>query len=280
MHYFLVLALLLSSVAFGQVCRDFLYWGYQPFISRLTGLPLDSANWDIRDGQDRNLYSYDENLNLYRDERITGTLHEITDYNVEGDSTWWWSENLAEEFRNPQVLEDSVLNFVVYTENRIKMQLFDRWDPDLTEYEIFYSPDSVYVFSTHFSNYSHQQETREIVYIFRNSQAILKTIMDTTSVLTCQDSPHTCLCISNQSDTTTIKRSFHTEIVADTLFYGSQALQSWYFPNDERLENLPAIPEALFFGKQRHPQRPAMFFDPLGRRQWESRRNYPVIEAP
>jgi len=253
---------------------------YHPFISSLTGLPLDSANWDIRDGEDRNLYTYDEHLNLYRNERFTGSLHELDEYNVDGDSTWWWSENVAEEFRNPMVLEDSVLNYVVYTEDRIKMQLFDKWDPDLTQYEIYYNGDSAYYFSTYFSNYTHTQDTSELAYVFRDNQLFFKSPYDTTTAFGCQDSPEECLCIPEESDTIRIQRTIHADVVADTMFVGAQATNSWYFPNDERFIALPIIPAMKQNASPPISHRSVLFLDLMGRRQDKSRRNYPLIQVP
>lgn len=248
--------LLATLVVYGQssICKEHLFLA-DVYYGAKAELTLDSANWDIKEGGDRNYYSYDANGHISRNIRVTSSIIDTILFVKGSDDTfiWYSPENSSKnwiqynqfgyntEYNNGY---GSELNVEVIemgdTLMRRVLEKYNQDPPDYKVYKLFVIEDTI-------------------------RQMRIEGMVDPdTTILNCIESSMECHCSINNVEVVKYVRTVNDDVISDTLWANGVAIQSRHYHKGNHSEGPSRIKEKWMILNQKSKLDPSTY-DLIGR---------------
>lgn len=208
--------ILTASISLGSICVENInvnvYHGWNDVHV------LDSANWDIVSGGDRNYYQYNSTGRIKTNIRKTSNIIDTTQFtSITKDSIIWETENVTG------------INWIKYISlNSFNSRIDDGYGTIYSDTIIFDGDSIIGRGSTKYE--SDKPELWKSLAQFKNNEYNMKTIIDSdTTLLNCIESLNSCACTRNGIAGREFKRTINGAIINDTLWVNGVASQSRHY---------------------------------------------------
>lgn len=224
-------ALLLLAIlaVYGQssICKENLFLA-DVYYGTKAELTLDSANWDIKDGGDRNYYSYDAHGYITRNVRVTSTTNDTILFVKESDDTLIWYSP-----------ENSTRNWIRYHEYGYNTEYNNGYG---TDFSVERSQLGDTLISKILKKYHQDSPEYEVYKLFKvhdsiRQMRIVGIIDPDTTILNCIESSIECNCSINSVDVVKYVRTINEDVISDTLWANGIATQSRHYHKSNHSES-------------------------------------------